>query len=60
MCSLLDNDEHPRETRVDTMTKLEDVMRPEDTVISSNVSGVKCGACALLRGPVGPPPRGRV
>jgi 3-oxoadipyl-CoA thiolase len=41
-------DEHPRETSLEALTKLRGVVRPEGTVTAGNASGVNDGACALL------------
>jgi acetyl-CoA C-acetyltransferase len=41
-------DEHPRETSLETLAKLKPVVRPDGTVTAGNASGVNDGACALL------------
>jgi acetyl-CoA acyltransferase len=41
-------DEHPRETTLETLAKLKPVVRPDGTVTAGNASGVNDGACALL------------
>ena len=41
-------DEHPRETSLETLAKLKGIVRPEGTVTAGNASGVNDGACALL------------
>ncbi|MGF6374305.1 3-oxoadipyl-CoA thiolase [Paraburkholderia sp. MM5482-R1] len=41
-------DEHPRETSLDTLAKLKGVVRPDGTVTAGNASGVNDGAAALL------------
>jgi len=41
-------DEHPRETSLETLAKLKGVVRPDGTVTAGNASGVNDGACALL------------
>jgi acetyl-CoA acyltransferase len=41
-------DEHPRETSLESLTKLKGVVRPDGTVTAGNASGVNDGACALL------------
>ncbi|MDI9332044.1 MAG: 3-oxoadipyl-CoA thiolase [Alphaproteobacteria bacterium] len=41
-------DEHPRETSMETLSKLKGVVRPDGTVTAGNASGVNDGACALL------------
>jgi acetyl-CoA acyltransferase len=41
-------DEHPRETSLETLAKLKGVVRADGTVTAGNASGVNDGACALL------------
>jgi acetyl-CoA C-acetyltransferase len=41
-------DEHPRETSLEALARLEGVVRPGGTVTAGNASGVNDGACALL------------
>ncbi len=41
-------DEHPRETTLDTLAKLKGVVRADGSVTAGNASGVNDGACALL------------
>jgi acetyl-CoA acyltransferase len=41
-------DEHPRETTLESLTKLKGVVRPDGTVTPGNASGVNDGSCALL------------
>ncbi len=41
-------DEHPRETTIESLTKLKGVVRPDGSVTAGNASGVNDGACALL------------
>ena len=41
-------DEHPRETSLETLAKLKPVVRADGTVTAGNASGVNDGACALL------------
>lgn len=41
-------DEHPRATTIEALTKLKGVVRPDGTVTAGNASGVNDGACALL------------
>jgi len=41
-------DEHPRETSMEALAKLNGVVRPNGTVTAGNASGVNDGACALL------------
>lgn len=42
------NDEHPRETTLESLSKLKGVVRPGGTVTAGNASGVNDGACALI------------
>ena len=44
----VDRDEHPRETTMESLTKLKGVVRPDGTVTAGNASGVNDGACAVL------------
>ncbi len=41
-------DEHPRETSLESLTRLKGVVRPDGSVTAGNASGVNDGACALL------------
>lgn len=41
-------DEHPRETSLDALARLQPIVRPGGTVTAGNASGVNDGACALL------------
>jgi len=45
---LVDKDEHPRETSMESLAKLKGVVRPDGTVTAGNASGVNDGSCALL------------
>ena len=45
---VVDTDEHPRATTMESLAKLKGVVRPEGTVTAGNASGVNDGACALL------------
>ncbi len=45
---LVDKDEHPRETSLESLAKLKGVVRPDGTVTAGNASGVNDGACAIL------------
>ncbi len=45
---IVDTDEHPRETSLETLAKLRGVVRSDGTVTAGNASGVNDGACALL------------
>ena len=44
----VDTDEHPRETSLEALAKLQGVVRPDGSVKAGNASGVNDGACALL------------
>jgi len=44
----VDRDEHPRATSLETLARLQPVVRPDGTVTAGNASGVNDGACALL------------
>ena len=41
-------DEHPRETSLEALSKLKGVVRPDGSVTAGNASGVNDGSCALL------------
>ena len=45
---VVDQDEHPRETSIESLAKLKGVVRPDGTVTAGNASGVNDGSCALL------------
>ena len=45
---IVSQDEHPRETTIESLTKLKGVVRPDGSVTAGNASGVNDGACALL------------
>jgi acetyl-CoA acyltransferase len=45
---IVNKDEHPRETSLESLAKLKGVVRPDGTVTAGNASGVNDGACALL------------
>ena len=45
---VVDTDEHPRATTLETLAKLKGVVCPDGTVTAGNASGVNDGACALL------------
>ena len=45
---IVSQDEHPRETSMESLAKLKGVVRPDGTVTAGNASGVNDGACALL------------
>jgi 3-oxoadipyl-CoA thiolase len=46
--TMIDVDEHPRETTLDALAKLATPFRAGGTVTAGNASGVNDGACALL------------
>ncbi|WP_322966359.1 3-oxoadipyl-CoA thiolase [Sphingomonas fuzhouensis] len=46
--SLVEIDEHPRATDLETLAKLKPVVRPDGTVTAGNASGVNDGAAALI------------
>ncbi len=45
---VVSQDEHPRETSLESLAKLKGVVRPDGTVTAGNASGVNDGAVALL------------
>ncbi|ENV46171.1 beta-ketoadipyl-CoA thiolase, partial [Acinetobacter brisouii ANC 4119] len=45
---VIDTDEHPRATTLETLTKLKPVVKAEGTVTAGNASGINDGAAALL------------
>ena len=45
---VVDRDEHPRQTSLEALARLQGVVRPDGTVTAGNASGVNDGACALL------------
>jgi len=45
---MVDVDEHPRATTMESLAKLKGVVRPDGSVTAGNASGVNDGACALL------------
>lgn len=45
---VVDTDEHPRATTLETLARLKPVVRADGTVTAGNASGVNDGACALL------------
>jgi acetyl-CoA acyltransferase len=46
--TVVDEDEHPRETTLEALAKLKPVVKPDGTVTAGNASGVNDGAVALL------------
>ncbi len=45
---VVDTDEHPRATTLESLSRLKPVVRPDGTVTAGNASGVNDGACGLL------------
>ena len=45
---MVERDEHPRATTLDTLAKLKPVVRAGGTVTAGNASGINDGACALV------------
>jgi 3-oxoadipyl-CoA thiolase len=45
---VVSQDEHPRDTNLESLTKLKGVVRPDGSVTAGNASGVNDGACALF------------
>lgn len=45
---VVSQDEHPRATTIDALSKLKPIVRPDGTITAGNASGVNDGACALL------------
>ncbi|GLC93179.1 beta-ketoadipyl CoA thiolase [Cupriavidus sp. TA19] len=45
---VVEGDEHPRATSMESLAKLRGVVRPDGTVTAGNASGVNDGACAIL------------
>jgi 3-oxoadipyl-CoA thiolase len=45
---VVDADEHPRETSLESLARLKGVVRADGSVTAGNASGVNDGACALL------------
>ena len=45
---VVDRDEHPRKTSMETLAKLKPVVRPDGTVTAGNASGINDGAAALI------------
>jgi acetyl-CoA acyltransferase len=45
---VVDTDEHPRATSMESLARLKGVVRPDGSVTAGNASGVNDGACALL------------
>lgn len=45
---IVERDEHPRETSMETLAKLKPIVRPDGTVTAGNASGVNDGAAAII------------
>jgi acetyl-CoA acyltransferase len=45
---IVNRDEHPRETTLESLARLKGVVRPDGTVTAGNASGVNDGSCATL------------
>lgn len=45
---VVDTDEHPRATSLESLAKLKPIVRPNGTVTAGNASGVNDGSCAIL------------
>ena len=45
---VVDRDEHPRATTLETLARLKSVVRPDGSVTAGNASGINDGAAALL------------
>jgi acetyl-CoA acyltransferase len=45
---IVEHDEHPRATTMESLSKLKGVVRPDGSITAGNASGVNDGACALL------------
>jgi 3-oxoadipyl-CoA thiolase len=45
---VVSQDEHPRATTMDALTKLKPIVKPDGTITAGNASGVNDGACAIL------------
>jgi 3-oxoadipyl-CoA thiolase len=45
---VIQSDEHPRETSLESLSKLRTIVREDGTVTAGNASGINDGACALL------------
>jgi len=45
---VVDRDEHPRATSLESLAKLKPIVRPDGTITAGNASGVNDGACALI------------
>lgn len=46
--TLFSVDEHPRETSIETLSRLKPVVRADGTVTAGNASGINDGACAVI------------
>ncbi|PLR28859.1 3-oxoadipyl-CoA thiolase [Caulobacter zeae] len=46
--TIVDRDEHPRETTLEALAKLKPIVRPDGTITAGNASGVNDGAAAII------------
>jgi 3-oxoadipyl-CoA thiolase len=46
--TIVDRDEHPRETTLEALARLKPIVRPDGTVTAGNASGVNDGAAAIV------------
>jgi acetyl-CoA acyltransferase len=46
--TVVEKDEHPRETSLEALAKLKPIVKPDGTVTAGNASGINDGACALI------------
>jgi 3-oxoadipyl-CoA thiolase len=46
--TVVEADEHPRETTLEALARLKPVVRPDGSITAGNASGVNDGACALV------------
>jgi len=46
--TIVDRDEHPRATTIESLAKLKGIVRPDGTVTAGNASGVNDGSCAVI------------
>src|SRR5699024_2751501 len=46
--TVVEQDEHPRQTSAAALARLKPIVHPEGTVTAGNASGINDGACAIL------------
>ncbi|MEH0198008.1 3-oxoadipyl-CoA thiolase [Caulobacter sp. CCNWLY153] len=46
--TIVDRDEHPRETTLEALARLKPIVRPDGTITAGNASGVNDGAAAII------------